>query len=136
MQPEDLIRTFIGEAFNKGNLSILEEIVHPEYQYSSPDSQLHGIGQLSEFIQAFRNSFPDLNLQIDDLVASNSRSCTALTLRGTHKEDFMGIPATNNSVEIHGIVMSRIKDGKIVEEWEILDNLSFFQQLGVVPKTL
>ena len=132
MQPEVLIRTFIDEAFNKGNFSVLKEIIHPEYQYSSPDSQLKGISQLTEFIQTFRNAFPDLGLQIDDLFVSNDRSCTAFTLRGTHKEDFMGIPATKKSVEVKGMVMSRFKDNKISEDWEILDNLSFFQQLGFV----
>lgn len=134
MQSEDLIRTFIDEAFNKGNLSILEEVIHPEYQYWSPDSQLKGIGQLREFIQAFRNSFPDLNLQVDDFFSSNDRTCTAFTLKGTHEQDFMGIPATKKSVEVQGMVMSRIKDNKILEDREILDNLTFFQQLGVVPE--
>lgn len=134
MQSEDLIRTFIDEAFNKGNLSILEEVIHPEYQYWSPDSQLKGIGQLTEFIKAFRNAFPDLNLQIDDFFSSNNRTCTAFTLKGTHAQDFMGIPATNNSVEVQGMVISRIKDSKILEDREILDNLTFFQQIGVVPE--
>jgi steroid delta-isomerase-like uncharacterized protein len=134
MPSEDLIRTFIDEAFNKGNLSILEEVIHPEYQYWSPDSQLKGIGQLGEFIQAFRNAFPDLNLQIDDFFSSNDRTCTAFTLKGTHEKDFMGIPATKNSVEVQGVVISRIKDNKILEDREILDNLTFFQQLGVVPE--
>lgn len=134
MQSEDLIRTFIDEAFNKGNLSILEEVIHPEYQYWSPDSQLKGIGQLREFIQAFRNSFPDLNLQVDDFFSSNDRTCTAFTLKGTHEQDFMGIPATKKSVEVQGMVISRIKDNKILEDREILDNLTFFQQLGVVPE--
>lgn len=133
MQPETLIRTLIEDAFNKGDLSVLEKIIHPEYQYSSPDSQLSGIGELTEFIQAFRNAFPDLNLQIDDLFVSDERSCTAFTLCGTHKEDFMGIPATQKTVEVQGMVMSRFKDNKISEDWEILDNLSLFQQLGVVP---
>ena len=134
MQPEALIRTLIDEVFNQGKLSLLEEIIHPEYQYSSPDSQLEGISQLGEFIEAFRKSFPDLKLQIDDLFVSDDRSCTAFTLRGTHEEDFMGIPATKKSVEVKGMVMSRFKDNKIVEDLEILDNLSFFQQLGVVPE--
>ena len=134
MQSEDLIRTFIDEAFNKGNLSILEEVIHPEYQYWSHDSQLNGIGQLREFIQAFRNAFPDLNLQIDDLFSSNDRTCTAFTLKGTHEQYFMGIPATKKSVEVQGMVISRIKDNKILEDREILDNLTFFQQLGVVPE--
>lgn len=134
MESEDLIRTFIDEAFNRGNLSILEEVIHPEYQYWSPDSQLKGIGQLREFIQVFRNAFPDLNLQIDDFFSSNDRTCTTFTLKGTHEQDFMGIPATNKSVEVQGMVISRIKDNKILEDREILDNLTFFQQLGVVPE--
>lgn len=135
MQAELLIRTFIDEAFNKGNLSILEDVIHSEYQYLSPDnSQIKGIGELSEFIQAFRKAFPNLNIQIDDIFTSNDRSCTAFTLRGTHKDDFMGIPATKKSVEVRGMVMSRFKDNKIFEDWEILDNLSFFQQLGIVSE--
>jgi len=134
MQSEDLIRTFIDEAFNKGNLSILEEVIHPEYQYWSPDSQLKGIGQLTEFIQAFRNAFPDLNLQIDDFFSSDDRTCTVFTLKGTHEQDFIGIPATKKSVEVQGMVISRIKESKILEDREILDNLTFFQQLGVVPE--
>lgn len=134
MQPENSIRSFIDEAFNKGNFAILEEIIHPEYQYSSPDSKLKGISQLAEFIQAFRNAFPDLRLQIDDLFVSDDRACTSFTLTGTHEKNFMGIPATKKSVDVQGIVMSRFKHGKIIEDYEILDNLTFLQQLGVVPE--
>ena len=134
MQAEDLIRTFIDEAFNKGNLSILEEVIHPEYRYWSTDSQLKGIGQLREFIQAFRKAFPDLNLQVDDFFSSKDRTCTAFTLNGTHEQGFMGIPATKKFVEVQGVVISRIKDNKILEDREILDNLTFFQQLGAVPE--
>jgi steroid delta-isomerase-like uncharacterized protein len=134
MQPEDLVRTLIDEAFNRGNLSVLEKVIHPEYQYWSPDNQLKGIGQLAEFIRAFRGAFPDLSLQIDDFFSSNDRTCTAFTLKGTHEQDFMGIPATKKPVEVHGMVISRIKDNKIVEDKEILDNLTFFQQLSIVPE--
>jgi steroid delta-isomerase-like uncharacterized protein len=134
MQPEDLVRTLIDEAFNRGNLSVLEKVIDPEYQYWSPDSQLKGIGQLAEFIRAFRGAFPDLSLQIDDFFSSNDRTCTAFTLKGTHEQDFMGIPATKRSVEVHGMVASRIKDNKIVEDRELLDNLTFFHQLGIVPE--
>ena len=134
MQPEELIRSLIEDVFNRGNLSVLDAIIHPEYQYTSPDSQLQGIDQLKEFILAFRRAFPDLSLQIDDLFTYDDRSCTAFTLRGTHEEDFMGIPATKKSVQVQGMVMSRFKDNKIFQDREILDNLSLFQQLGVIPE--
>ena len=133
MQPESLVRTFIEQSFNKGDLSVLEEVIHTEYKYASPDTQLTGIGELKAFIQAFRNAFPDMHIRIDDFFASGDRSCAQFTFRGTHKEDFMGIPATNKAVKVQGVVMSRFRDNKIVEEWELLDNLTFFQQLGVVP---
>ena len=134
MQSENLVRTFIDEVFNKGNLSMLEELIHPDYQYRSPDSQLKGISELREFIHEFRSAFPDLNLQINDFFNSNDRTCAAFTLKGTHEQDFMGIPATKKFVEVQGMVISRIKDNKILEDREILDNLTFFQQLGVVPE--
>ena len=54
------------------------------------------------------------------------------TLTGTHEGDLMGIPATGKQLKFHGMVLSRFEEGKIIEEWEILDMLSMFQPLGVV----
>ena len=133
MDPETSIRTFIEEAFNNGNLSILDDIIHPGYKFSSPESRMDGISQLKEFIQSLRTVFPDLKLCINDIFASDDRTCTSFTLTGTHEENFMGIPPTKKAVEVRGVVISKFQDNKISEEWEILDNLGFFQQLGVVP---
>jgi predicted ester cyclase len=75
-----------------------------------------------------------LTIEIDDFFCSNDRSCTAVTLKGTHAHEFMGIPATRRSVKVQGMIISRFKDKKIIEEKELLDNLTFFQQLGVIPE--
>lgn len=56
----------------------------------------------------------------------------SITLVGTHTGDLMGIPATGKPLTVHGMVLSRLEHGKIVEEWEILDMLGTFQQLGIV----
>ncbi len=55
----------------------------------------------------------------------------AFTITGTHEGEFMGISPTRRKIRVHGIVMSRFEDGKIVEEWEVIDQLAFLQQLGV-----
>ncbi len=52
----------------------------------------------------------------------------------THTEEFQGIPATGNKVEISWIIIFHVKDGKIVEAWEEVDMLGFMQQLGMVLK--
>ena len=128
----ELTRVFIEEAFNKGNLPILDEIVHPDYLYRSPGSEVNGIAELKAFISDFRRGFPDLNLEIDEQIIDRDKACTCFTLTGTHMEEFMGIPATKQQVKVHGIVVSRFQDNKIVEDWEVLDQLSLLQQLGVV----
>lgn len=134
MEPNalELTRLFIEEAFNNGNLSIIDEIVHPNYRYRSPDSEINGIAELKSFIGDFRKGFPDLKLEIDEQILDREKSCTCFTLTGTHMEEFMGIPATKQQVEVHGIVVSRFQDNKIVEDWEVLDRLSLLTQLGVV----
>ncbi|MEN8250501.1 MAG: ester cyclase [Bacteroidota bacterium] len=133
-EANETIRIFIEEVFNKGNFSILEEIIHPEYRYSSPEGQLEGIDQLKDLIQGLRKGFPDLNLSIDDLFVADNRTCTRITLTGTHQGKYMGISATEKTIKVTGVVVSRLADGKIIEEWEILDMLSFFQQLGLVSE--
>jgi len=133
MKSDDLVRTFIEEAFNSGNLSILEDIIHSNYHFSSTDTELNGVGELKEFIQLFRTAFPDLKLSIDDIFASDDKTCTSFTFTGTHEEGFMGIPPTKKAVKVRGVVISKIQENKILEEWEVLDNLGFFQQLGLVP---
>ncbi len=129
---KEVIRIFVEEAINKGNLSVLEEVLHPGYVYRSPNEELRGLEAIKGFFEMFQAAFPDLMLQIDDLVMENDKSANFFTLTGTHKGDFMGIPATGKQVKVHGVVLSRFEDGKIVEEWEVLDQLAMLQQLGVV----
>lgn len=132
----DLTRTLIEEAFNKGNLEILDEIIHQDYHYRSPDSEINGIDELKGFIVDFRTGFPDLNLNIDQQLIDADKTCTCFTFTGTHMGSFMDIPATKQKVKVHGIVVSRLQDNKIVEEWEVLDMLNFLQQLGIVPSEM
>ena len=55
------------------------------------------------------------------------------TWRATHKGEYMGIAPTGKQVTLTGIAISRVVDGKTVEEWGEMDNLGMMQQLGVVP---
>lgn len=129
---KEVIRRFIEEANNQGDLSILNELVHPDYVFRSPSEELHGPDELKVFFAGFRSAFPDLHLHIDELVVEDDKTVTRFTLTGTHDGELMGIPATGKPAKINGMVLSRFRDGKIAEEWEVLDQLSLLQQLGVV----
>ena len=129
---EAVMRRFVEEVINEGRYSALPDLVHPNYVYRSPDQELRGADALKDLLTAYRAGLPDLKTSIDDLVGSGDKVVISITLTGTHEGDLMGVPATGKRVKIHGMVLSRFEQGKIIEEWELLDMLSMFQQLGVV----
>jgi predicted ester cyclase len=82
--------------------------------------------------QAFRSAVPDLHCTIEDLLVSGDKITARLLFTGTHKGEFMGHPATGKPVRFFAIDILRIRDGKIVEDWHLEDNLTLLEQLGVV----
>ncbi|MEE4272895.1 MAG: ester cyclase [Thermoanaerobaculales bacterium] len=123
---------FVDEFINRGDASALHELIHSDYVYRSPGEELRGLEGLAALFAGYRSAFPDLALQIDDLVATDDATVMSFTLTGTHRGDLLGISATGRRIRVNGMVRSRFRDGKIAEEWEILDQLSLFEQLGVV----
>jgi steroid delta-isomerase-like uncharacterized protein len=80
-------------------------------------------------------AFPNLTHTVEDVIAEGDKVVTRYTIRGTHQgetEEFG--PPTGKHLELEGITIHRIEDGKIVEEWERYDNLSVLQQLGLVAQ--
>jgi steroid delta-isomerase-like uncharacterized protein len=129
---EAVIRRFVNEVLNEGDYSAMRELVHADYVYRSPDQELHGADALEELLTAYRTGLPDMSTSVDDLVVSGDKVVISITLTGMHKGNLMGIPATGRRLAVHGMVLSRLEDGRIVEEWEVLDTLGMYQQLGVI----
>lgn len=129
---ERIVRRFVDEIVNRGDTTALQEIFHTDYVYRSPGEELRGLDGLAALLDGYRAAFPDLKMKIDDLLVGGDATVLAFTMTGTHRGELLGIPATGRPVKVHGMVRSRFRDGKIAEEWEILDQLSLFEQLGVV----
>jgi hypothetical protein len=85
------------------------------------------------FRGAFLNAFPDCQFTSDDMIAEGDRVATKKTFSGTHTGEFNGIAATGRHVSITFVDILRLRDGKLVEHWLSMDQLSFMQQLGVLP---
>lgn len=128
---EIVVRRFVDEVINKGDDSAMRELVHREYRHRTPGRELRGRDGLKALFDAYRSGLPDLNVTIDELVVSGNQVVISMKLNGTHSGDLLGIPATGKLLSVHGMVLSRLEDGKIIEEWEILDMLGMFQQLGI-----
>lgn len=128
------MQTWIDQVINAGRLELVDEIASPDYRYRNPSDELRGTEAIKGLFAAYREAFPDFHVRVDDRIVSGERMAQAVTITGTHEGEFMGIPATQRRVEFRGVVMSRFEDGRIVDEWEIVDQYGFLRQLGVLPR--
>jgi predicted ester cyclase len=75
-------------------------------------------------------AFPDLQTKIEHIVAENDLVLVFLNFTGTHKGEFRGMPPTNKKVNIRSADLYRIENEKIVEHWDVVDQLNLLQQTG------
>ena len=85
------------------------------------------------FFGVFLAAFPDIRHQVQDQLSEGDRVATRITVRGTHQNEMMGIPATGNEIAISAINIIRVGQGKIAEHWVNSDSLGMLVQLGVAP---
>ena len=82
-------------------------------------------------VSAYRNSFPNLYLFIQDILAEENVVAIRFTMLGTQQGDFMGTAPTGKDIEVDGCCIYRFGDGQIIEQWQEIDLLGLFGQLGV-----
>lgn len=117
------------------DLSLLDEVYAADLVWHEPDQDIQGHEEARQLATMYKTAFPDLDVSVEDELAEGDKVVTRWTIRGTHQgevEEFG--PPTGRQVEIKGITIHRIEEGKIVEEWNRFDNLTILQQLGFVPE--
>lgn len=130
---EELYRRLIGEVVNEGNFEVVDEIVGSDFvmRVAGDPEPIQGPTGLKAHIQLWHTAFPDLHVAIDEVLIDGYQVIGRWTLTGTHENEFMGIEPSGARISIWGVEIDRVKDGEIVEVWEIVDTLSLLQQLGV-----
>lgn len=130
-----LSRRFMEEAFNAGNLDVIDELVAPGFVNHDPAAPESTVGPeaAKASIEGYRMAFPDLRIKVEDQIADDDRVVTRWSGTGTHQGELMGIPATGKQSTVTGISIDLIVDGRIAESWTNWDTLGMLQQLGVVP---
>ena len=119
---------------DKKNMAVFDEVYNTNLIYHGTGELMNGdLNGLKQLVASIANAFPDFQGTLDDLIAEGDKVVYRWTFSGTHKAEFNGIPATGKRVTARALSVNRVAGGKIVEEWENLDELGILQQLGVVP---
>jgi predicted ester cyclase len=123
----------IEEGFNKGDLSVVDEVVAvgmKERQRGNSD----GPEGTKEVIRTLRMWFPDFEMRVEDVAAVGDKVWARFVALGTNLGPFMNNPPTGRKIRIDVVDIVRFKDGKIVEHWGVPDQLGVMLQLGLLGR--
>ncbi len=123
------------EVYNQGQLDVADEVLAAEYteHVPLPPGWPSGIAGLKQYVSMLRSAFPDFQYTVEDELAEGDKVVFRLTARGTQHGEFLGMPPTGKQATWTEMHICRVVDGKLVEHWANLDQLSLLQQLGVIP---
>jgi steroid delta-isomerase-like uncharacterized protein len=134
-QNKAILRQVYEAAFHQKNLDALDEVIASDStDHNLTPEQPPGLESAKQVFSSFHTAFPDLQVNVEDMISEGDKVVARLTVRGTHQGEFMGITPTGYQVTFTGIDIVRIADGKVVERWGNFDDLGMMQQLGLMEQ--
>jgi len=122
------VRRFVEAVWNGGDYDAASALYSEEYR--NP----FGIGPAAkaEPIRLYREAFPDLHLDVEDLIVADETVVLRVAFRGTDTGGYVGRAPTGRTVDEWAVTIMHFENGKVVREWIGADKLGLFIQLGVV----
>lgn len=129
------VQRFYDEVLNAHNVAMVDSFCMPDFVDHNPD-QGHsgkGIDDLKAGFTEFFTAYPDIHVTTNFMMADGDKVMAYVTMTGTNSGSMGNMPATNKQVNIDGIDVISLKDGKATERWGFFDNMKMMQQLGMMP---
>ncbi len=128
----------LHELWNSGDLEKIPEIYSEEFVAHMPkgweQSEFRGHAGVKNAVLRVRGAFSDWHEEIEDIVVSKNKVVTRYVSTGKHTGPFLGVKPTNLFVKIDEISIYHLKDGLVVEQWCLTDDLSMARQLGLISQ--
>ena len=120
-------------AINEGRTNILDTAyVEDAVLHTVPE--VKGKANAKAYYENFVVGFSDRNFIVKEIFADGDKLVKYWEFKGKHTGTFFGIPATGKDIDVIGCTIAKMKDGKIAEEQDFMDNLEFMKQLGIIPR--
>jgi len=124
------------DRINAGDIDGFGDMIADDFaEHEDMGDAAAGKAGVLDFFRSLRSAFPDLRMEVEDVIAEGDKAVARFRATGTHQGEFMGIPPTGRSVDIAGIDIMRFDGaGLVCEHWGVTDTMAMMQQLGVVPE--
>jgi steroid delta-isomerase-like uncharacterized protein len=130
---KDTLARLYQDVWNGSNPETAEQLVHEDYVIHDRDlaAELQGPALYKALASGTREIFPDMEIEIEDMIAAGEKVALRWTMTGTHQGPMFGVEPTGREIEFTAIEINRFADGKLIETWTQSDQLGLMEQLGV-----
>ena len=128
-----LIREFFELVWNQGSEEAIDRFISEDAEGNDPNFGIGRQGFKSQW-RKWRDAFPDIHFEIEEIIAEGETVVARWTLTGTQTGPFLGIPATGRTIRVGGMSMDHLENGVLVSGFDGWDNLGLRQQLGAIPE--
>ena len=131
-----IIQRLYEEAWNQRRFELMDLLLSPSHSlHGSPSVSGPAVGPevYKHVMLLYTAAYPDLCFRIEEMIGEGEKVACYWTMTGTHRGEFLGIPATGKKVSVEGITIHHVTNGKIMDTFAAADNWSLMQQLGAAP---
>ena len=130
MEPRELVARLHAALLEAREPAVVDDFFATDFvSHNNPPGFPPGVEGVKRFFETFRDAFPDVSVEIDEIVADGDRVAVATTFTGTHEGELMGMAPTGRRVSVTGIDIVRVADGRIVEHRGLTDIVGLMRQL-------
>lgn len=127
-------RERVEALFNRRELDRVEEFVTEDFvNHEAWEGEDPGYEGFRLRLARLHDAFPDLHMQVHEVMADGDLVAYRATLTGTHEGKLFGMEPTGKSFQVEHMHMLRMRDGKASEHWAARDDLGMLMQLGIIP---
>jgi steroid delta-isomerase-like uncharacterized protein len=128
------IITRFEHAFRAGDQATIDKLCNPGMVDHNPaPDQEPTLAGFKQKVSGYTAMFPDLEEDLQDIIASGDTVATRWVVTGSLQQEFMGIPAAGQRIRVEGMNFYRLEDGRVTDIWAQSDALGMLQQLGAIP---
>jgi steroid delta-isomerase-like uncharacterized protein len=128
-----LVQRRYDEIENRHNIEAADELMAVDYVHHDPvlpPEMQHSRKGFKQLAMLMLSAVPDLQTTVHELIAEGDKVAARLSHTGTHKGELLGVAPTGRRVELSGLSIHRIADGKLAEGWVSFDVLGMLRQMG------
>ncbi len=128
------LKDFFQDVINRGDIEATDRYIDPSLVDHAPwPGRPATRAGFKAGLAEMRTAFPDLNVAVERMIAQDDLLVAHQKMSGTHLGDYMGTPASGKTFNIESIDIVRMKDGRIVAHWGVIDQAGMAEQLGLAP---